>query len=130
MLHIPLSSTNINSDCLRIEINIINVAYPVIVNKYFSKNNAHNTIRKYELKSASFSAIGVPVSPGINVMTAEAAVDAAVSSITVVFFSSNDCIVFAWYSVDVVNLANTNIDSNVIISGIIIFIICFLLNCF
>ena len=93
MFRLNISLAEYNTQA--IGINIINAAYPVIVSKYFSKNNAHNTTRKYELKSASFSAIGVPVSPGINVIAAEAAVEAAVNSITVVFFSSKDCIVLA-----------------------------------
>ena len=39
------------------------------------------------LRSASFSATGVAMSPGSSVMAAEAAVEAAVSSSTVVCFS-------------------------------------------
>ena len=40
---------------------------------------------KYPLKSATFSAIGVPTSPGISVINADVAVAATVSSNTVSF---------------------------------------------
>ena len=50
------------------------------------------------LKSAIFSAIGVAVSPGINVINADVAVVAAVNSNTVSFLSSKDAIVFLWCS--------------------------------
>lgn len=64
-----------------------NAALAVMVNRYFSKKMAHRTMRKYPLRSASFSATGVAMSPGSSVMAAEAAVEAAVSSSTVVCFS-------------------------------------------
>ena len=64
-----------------------NAALAVMVSRYFSKKMAHRTMRKYPLRSASFSATGVAMSPGSSVMAAEAAVEAAVSSSTVVCFS-------------------------------------------
>lgn len=73
-----------------IGINSLNAASPVMVTRYFSRYIAQTTIRKYELRSASLSAIGVPTSPGISVIAAEAAVAAAVSSNAVVFLSSSD----------------------------------------
>ena len=48
---------------------------------------AQSTTIKWELKSANFSAMGVAVSPGNNVTAADAAVEAAVSSNTVVCFA-------------------------------------------
>ena len=78
---------------------------------------AHKTIRKYVLRSASFSAIGVAVSPGRSVNAADAAVEAAVSSITVDFLSSNDAMVFAWKSLDVEILVSTSIEISARIKG-------------
>ena len=60
---------------------------PVMVNKYFSRKMALRTKRKWELRSASLSAIGSAVSPGIKVIAAEADAEAAESSKTVVCFS-------------------------------------------
>ena len=51
-------------------------------------------------------------------IAADAAVDAAASSMTVVFLSSNDWIVFALNSVEEVNRAITKNDSNAITIGI------------
>ena len=48
---------------------------------------AHSTMRKSEVRSASFSEMALPVSPGRAEMAAEAAVEAAVSLRTVVCFS-------------------------------------------
>ena len=64
------------------------VTVPVMVSRYFSRNTAHSTSRKWELRSASLSAIGVATSPGISVIAAEAAAEAADNSSTVVCFSS------------------------------------------
>ena len=50
--------------------------------------------------SESFSAIGVAASPGSKVMAAEAAVEAAASSRTVVCFSSSAVMDFAWVSAE------------------------------
>ena len=52
------------------------VTVPVMVSRYFSRNTAHSTSRKWELRSASLSAIGVATSPGISVIAAEAAAEA------------------------------------------------------
>ena len=62
----------------------------MMVSRYFSRKIAHSTMRKYPLRSASFSAMGVAASPGKSVMAAEAAVEAAVSSSTVSCFLSSD----------------------------------------
>ncbi len=70
-----------------------NAAKPVIVSRYFSRKIAQMTTRKYELKSVSFSAIGVTVSPGRRVIAAEAVVEAAVSFITVDFFLLRDSMI-------------------------------------
>ena len=67
-----------------------NAAPAVMVSRYCSRKIAHSTMRKYPLRSASLSAMGVAVSPGRSVMAAEAAVDAAVSSSTVSCFSCSD----------------------------------------
>ena len=71
------------------------------VRRNFSKKMAHRTMRKWVLKSASLSAMGVAVSPGIKVIAAEAAAAAAVNSRTVVFFSSKVAMLLAWKSVEV-----------------------------
>ena len=62
-------------------------AYPVMVSRYFSSIMAHSTIRKSDVRSASFSAMALPVSPGRAETAADAAVEAAVSFITVACFS-------------------------------------------
>ena len=62
----------------------------VMVSRYFSRKIAQRTMRKYPLRSASLSAIGVAVSPGSRVMAAEAAVEAAVSSNTVSCFACRE----------------------------------------
>ena len=64
-----------------------NTAYPVMVSRYFSSMMAHSTMRKSDVRSASFSAIALPVSPGRAEIAADAAVEAAVSFMTVVCFS-------------------------------------------
>ncbi len=79
-------------------------AYPVRVRRYFSKKMAHRTMRKWVLRSASLSAMGVAVSPGSKVIAAEAAAAAAVSSRTVVFFSSKVEMLLAWKSMEVATL--------------------------
>ena len=66
----------------------LNAAAPVIVTRYFSRKIAHRITIVYVLISASLSAIGVPTSPGSMVMAADAAVAAAASPTTVVFFPS------------------------------------------
>ena len=58
-----------------------------MVSRYFSSIMAHSTIRKSDVRSASFSAIALPVSPGSAETAADAAVEAAVSFITVACFS-------------------------------------------
>lgn len=75
-------------------INIENVAYPVSVTKYFSKNITTRIIRKYDVKSVSLFAIGVVASPGIAAMAVDAAADVAVSFRISAFFSSSASIVF------------------------------------
>ena len=50
-----------------------------MVTRYFSRYSAPRINRKYPLKSASLSAIGVPTSPGSNVIAADAAVDALIA---------------------------------------------------
>ena len=69
-----------------------------MVSKYFSRYKAQRTSRKPVLRSASFSAMGVAESPGSRVIAAEAAVVAAVSSRTVVCFSSSAAMVPRWNS--------------------------------
>ena len=56
--------------------------------------------KKYPLKSANFSAIGVAVSPGSAVKATERSVDDAVKFITTFFFSSSDLIDAVWFSAE------------------------------
>ena len=65
-----------------------NTANPVIVSRYFSSMTAHSTIRNLELRSISFWETASPVSLGKAEIATEAAVDAAVSFMTVSCFSS------------------------------------------
>ena len=66
--------------------------------RYFSRYRVPRTTRKQPLRSASSSAMGVPTSSGIRVISAEAEVEAASSSVTVVFLSSSERMAWAWVS--------------------------------
>ena len=68
-----------------------NAATIISFSRYFSRNTAHRMITEYLLRSASLSAIGVPISPGTSVMAADAAIATADISMTVAFFSSRYC---------------------------------------
>ena len=63
--------------------------------------------------------MGVATSPGIRVMAAEAAVEAAVSSMTVVRFSSRAAMVPACSSGDAAYLDTTNMENRATASGTI-----------
>ena len=98
-------------------INIENVAYPVSVTKYFSKNITTRIIRKYDVKSVSLFAIGVVASPGIAAMAVDAAADVAVSFRISAFFSSSASIVFLWFSGLLAAFETTVIERTIITSA-------------
>ena len=69
---------------------MVTVNPPSIGNRYFSARRTAKMNVKAELKSASCSAIGVPTSSGIRVITADAADDEATSSKTVFLRASKN----------------------------------------
>ena len=73
---------------------------------------AASTTRKSELKSTSFSAMGVPASPGSSEIAADDPVEAATSCMTVFFFSSSAAMVFAYDSGLLTMLPMTKNDSS------------------
>lgn len=95
----------------------------MMVSKYFSKKTADKITMKYVLKSASSLAIGVAVSPGINVIAHDTEIDAAANPVTVDFFSSKDVIVFLYVVGDDAIPDSTKKDNTAITNNTTIFII-------
>ena len=77
-------------------ISTLKAAIPAKASIYFSRNIAHSTIIKVELKSASLSASGVATSPGIIVSPVDIAAADAVIARTLFLFSSRVSIVLAY----------------------------------
>ena len=64
----------------------------MMASRYFSAYSTQRITRKYSEKSASFSAMGVAVSPGMAEMPAEVTVAVAVRRRTVAVFSSMEAV--------------------------------------
>ena len=87
----------------------------------------------FELRSASSDAIGVATSPGMSVMAADAAAEAAVSSMTLSFLFSRDSIFALWKSTLEVVLASTKKENRASTRGAVMrrsysFVICFIIH--
>ena len=87
----------------------------------------------FELRSASSDAIGVATSPGMSVMAADAAAEAAVSSMTLSFLFSRDSIFALWKSTLEVVLASTKKENRANTRGAAMrrscsFVICFIIH--